>query len=154
MTSTLRSLSLVVFVMLSLWSCGGRGAHRGASTEQHSVAEKATGELFVLSPERFAAGSATDTLFMGRMGDGEVVSRMVTLRNDGSSPLLFVRTSTSCGCVSVDLPTEPLAAGAEVVVPFRFDSAGYGGTHVVRPIYIYTSLSDHPLMVVVTAEVR
>ncbi len=149
-----RRLTIIVTLTLMLCGCGGRRVRPDVRTDGSSTMTSVVGERFLVSATRFAEQRAVDTLDMGRMADGEVVSRMVALRNDGDVPLLFVRTSTSCGCVSVELPEEPLAAGDEVVVPFRFDSAGYGGIHVARPIYIYTSISDEPLMVVVIAEVR
>lgn len=80
----------------------------------------------------------TDTLDMGRVSTGEVVSRHIALKNGSEGKLIITSTDTSCGCLELAYPTEPIAAGAKVAAEMTFYSAGYN-YFVPRTFTIYSS---------------
>lgn len=149
-----------ITVALLLGSCGSRTnkaierelAH---TTEAHHNHEHTSTTIqgITLSAERLTSGKAIDTVYMGRVGAGEVVTRKMAIRNADTTALAILGTRTTCGCVAAEFSSEPIRAKRSATFDVRFDSAGYGG-RFSQSIYITTSLSDEPLRLVVTADVR
>ncbi len=73
--------------------------------------------------------------------DDPVVSGEYTLHNEGSEPIIILRSTTSCSCVSVEHPTQPIMAGAKATIKFRYNPKGYNGK-INRRIMLYTNLSE------------
>ncbi|MBR4038037.1 MAG: DUF1573 domain-containing protein [Tidjanibacter sp.] len=155
-----------ITVVLLLGSCGSRTnkaieqelahtteAHHNHSSEAHHEHTSTTIQGITLSAERLTAGKAIDTVYMGRVGAGEVVTRKLAIRNADTTALAILSTRTTCGCVAAEFSSEPIRAKRSATFDVRFDSAGYGG-RFSQSIYITTSLSEEPLRLVVTADVR
>lgn len=159
---------MVLTTVLLLGSCGSRTnkaieqelahtseAHHEHTSEAHHNHEHTSTTIqgITLSAERLTSGKAIDTVYMGRVGAGEVVTRKLAIRNADTTALAILGTRTTCGCVAAEFSSEPIRAKRSATFDVRFDSAGYGG-RFSQSIYITTSLSDEPLRLVVTADVR
>lgn len=153
-----------ITVVLLLGSCGSRTnkaierelAHTTEAHHNHEHEHEHTSTTIqgiTLSAERLTSGKAIDTVYMGRVGAGEVVTRKMAIRNADTTALAILGTRTTCGCVAAEFSSEPIRAKRSATFDVRFDSAGYGG-RFSQSIYITTSLSDEPLRLVVTADVR
>ena len=162
----LNILVVVLTTVLLLGSCGSRSykaierdlahtteAHRNHEHEHEHEHTSTTIQGITLSAERLTSGKAIDTVYMGRVGAGEVVTRKMAIRNADTTALAILGTRTTCGCVAAEFSSEPIRAKRSATFDVRFDSAGYGG-RFSQSIYITTSLSDEPLRLVVTADVR
>ena len=95
----------------------------------------------------------TDTLHFGKVRAGEVVERSFALSNTSAQPLLILSTETSCGCLVLDYPQEPIASGESQQVMMTFYSSGYN-YFVPRAFYITTSASATPKKILVTADME
>ena len=157
-------LVVAITVALLLGSCGSRSnkaierelAHTTEAHHNHEHEHEHTSTTIqgiTLSAERLTSGKAIDTVYMGRVGAGEVVTRKMAIRNADTTALAILGTRTTCGCVAAEFSSEPIRAKRSATFDVRFDSAGYGG-RFSQSIYITTSLSDEPLRLVVTADVR
>lgn len=93
-------------------------------------------------------GLKVDTIDMGRVRTGEVVSRNIALKGSDSGPTLITSTDTSCGCLELACPDEPIAIGGKVVAEMTFYSAGYN-YFVPRSFTIYSSSGVAKRLVVV-----
>lgn len=133
-------LSLVAFAFLML-SCGGR-ATKGDTQEP-----KASIVIDLADTQR------VDTLHFGRVRAGEVVEMALALRNGSSAPIVPLATETSCGCLEMELPKEPIAAGGAKVVKMFFYSSGYN-YFPPRTFYIKTSAGTEPKRLVVRADME
>lgn len=121
-----------------LWSCAGRGSKAIDTSHLQRVEITA---------------STADTLHFGSVRTGEIVERQFVVRNSGSSPVLLLGTETSCGCLELEYPREPIGAGEERVVTMRFYSSGY--TYFIpRAFYLRTSLSPEGRCLIVTADME
>ena len=162
----LRQISLIVLTALLLSGCGNRRTrlaieeqlHQHDTTEAHVHEHNhdhtnTTKQGITISAERLSSGNAIDTIYMGRVGAGEVVTRKLALRNADEQHLVLQSSRTTCGCVAVEFSTEPIQSKRSRDIEVRFDSAGYSG-HFSQSLYLQTSLSDTPLHLVVTANVR
>lgn len=164
----LNILVVVLTALFTLGSCGSRTnkaierelahtteAHHNHTSEAHHNHEHTSTTIqgITLSAERLTSGKAIDTVYMGRVGAGEVVTRKMAIRNADTTALAILGTRTTCGCVAAEFSSEPIRAKRSATFDVRFDSAGYGG-RFTQSIYITTSLSEEPLRLVVTADVR
>jgi len=95
----------------------------------------------------------TDTVSFGRMSTGEVATRKILLHNGTDKPIVILGTETSCGCLSLSYPAEPLAADSTVEAEMTFDSAGYAFFYP-KTFRILTSFGPAPKKIVVTAEMH
>lgn len=89
--------------MILLAACGG--------------GESAIGPAIVLE---------TSTLALGDVPNGEIVERVVAVRNDGGAPLEVGTVTTSCGCTTAVLEPMTLAPGESGVLRVAFDSGAHG----------------------------
>lgn len=94
----------------------------------------------------------SDTIDLGRMHEGEVVSQAFTLRNGFDDPLLILSARTSCGCTSIEIPRAPIAPGEEAPFSFSFDSRGQRGLQL-KSITLALSNDPRELRLVITGEV-
>ncbi|SHN32256.1 Protein of unknown function [Cyclobacterium lianum] len=64
---------------------------------------------------------------LGNISSGKKVSKLISLENAGPRPLNLRKVVSNCGCVSIDLPGEDLAAGEKMDLVFTFDTKGRRG---------------------------
>lgn len=131
-------LVVVAFALLCA-SCGrGRGGAQSA-------------DLALLQRVDVAESAAIDTIDFGAVRTGEVVVRPLALTNGGGGPVVIVGDETSCSCLEMAYPKEPLAVGATVEARLTFYSSGYN-FFAPRSFYLKTSASQEPKRLVVTAK--
>ena len=65
------------------------------------------------------------------------------LKNTGEKPLVIQDVITSCGCLTVDYPQEPVQPGKEAVigVTYKADSPGYFN----KVVTVYCNVEDSPI---------
>lgn len=124
-----------------LVACGGRKEPKSTSGVEKGITFSLLDTL------------RTDTLHFGKVRAGEVVERSFALSNTSAQPLLILGTETSCGCLSLDYPQEPIASGESQQVRMTFYSSGYN-YFVPRAFYITTSASATPKKILVTADME
>ena len=67
------------------------------------------------------------------------------VKNTGNKPLILNEVQSSCGCVSVDFSTRPVAPGKETVITAVYDAQLMGTFY--RELVIYSNASSEPLYV-------
>ncbi|MDA3883034.1 MAG: DUF1573 domain-containing protein [Bacteroidales bacterium] len=65
-----------------------------------------------------------ETLDLGTLTSGEVVTNTFTFTNTGDNDLLISSIRTSCGCTSTDYSKEPVKPGEKGYVSITFDTKG------------------------------
>ena len=125
-------------------ACG----HGGHSKER----EESSSRIVALSDSLLEAGVA-DTIDLGRLQEGEAVESELQLQNVGVKPFVILKTETGCGCTQTEYPKGPLRPGNSGWLVVRFDSQGLRGW-VFKTVSVYTSLSEKPYVLVITADIR
>lgn len=69
------------------------------------------------------------------------VSHVFTIKNVGTSPLVIMRVTASCGCTKPEFSTEPVAAGEQTAIKVTYNPAGRPGPFV-KTIAIYSNGKD------------
>lgn len=69
------------------------------------------------------------------------VSHVFTIKNVGTSPLVIMRVTASCGCTKPEFSTEPVAAGGQTAIKVTYNPAGRPGPFV-KTIAIYSNGKD------------
>ena len=133
-------LLCVVAFALFCTSCGGR---RGST---------AKGSLESFQSIDLVDTLSVDTIDFGRVRSGEVLVRPLALRNSSQRPVVLITTNTSCGCLELDYPKEPVVAGRAVKAEMTFFSSGYN-YFPPRSFLLVTSASMSPKKLVVTATI-
>ncbi len=161
----IRHYTLIAVVALLSMGCTGRSIRKAIEAEQqhtehnhnhdhdHDHSANNTRRGIRLSAERLNAKQAIDTIYMGRVSAGEVVTCKVVVRNEDAVAAALLTTRTTCGCVGAEFSAEPIQPKRTREVEVRFDSAGYGG-RFSQNLYLTTSLSEEPLHLVIMADVR
>jgi Protein of unknown function (DUF1573)/HYDIN/CFA65/VesB-like, Ig-like domain len=78
---------------------------------------------------------------------GEMVHKVITLKNAGSDTITIKSVSTSCGCTAALLSDSVLAPGAQTDVKIQFNPTGYIG-EVTKYVYVSNSFPKNRLMTV------
>lgn len=133
-------LLCVVAFALFCTSCGGR---RGST---------AKGSLESFQSIDLVDTLSVDTIDFGRVRSGEVLVRPLALCNSSQRPVVLITTNTSCGCLELDYPKEPVVAGGAVKAEMTFFSSGYN-YFPPRSFLLVTSASMSPKKLVVTATI-
>ena len=129
-------------VLLLFCSCGGRTEKPAATA----------GQVIELTDAMMRAGGV-DTVRFGRLNEGEIAVRSVTLHNAASQPAVIVTHERSCGCVGVEYERRPIMPGEESKVDFTFDSRGEYGWQL-KLITLRIGAAAVPLKIYVEAEVE
>ena len=82
-------------------------------------------------------------LSMGDFARQEERQGTFRLKNTGEKPLVIQDVVTSCGCLTVDYPQEPVQSGKETVigVTYKADSPGYFN----KVMTVYCNVEDSPI---------
>lgn len=88
----------------------------------------------------------------GKIYQGEVVGTNFSFTNTGSSNLLILDASASCGCTVPKWSKEPVPPGGQGTVEIMFDSSGREGMQN-KSITIQTNASEANSVLYITAEV-
>lgn len=68
-----------------------------------------------------------DTLLMGEIFEGEIVSKSFKIKNVGDKPLIIKDIITSCGCTTPKYELDPILPGKEREIEIQFNSSGRSG---------------------------
>lgn len=78
---------------------------------------------------------------------GEMVHKVITVKNVGSDSISIGHVSTSCGCTAAIVATNALAPGQQTDIRIQFNPTGYIGS-VTKYVYITNSYKKDPLVTV------
>lgn len=137
-------LACAATFLIAAVSCRGKAVKGNETGSGRSVVE--------LSQDILDKGY-TDTLYLGKVRDGEVIVRDIILKNTDDKPFAITNVASGCGCVTFEFNRQPIASGDEKTVVMRFDSSGYFG-EVVKKGSLLTSLSGRPYTIYVEATVE
>ena len=73
------------------------------------------------------------------------------MKNDGNRALRISEVKKSCGCTSVEYPTQSIAPGEEFVVKMTYDAKQMGT--FVKQLLLYSNASDEPYMLTMQGKV-
>lgn len=124
-------------------ACGPRNGKIAAAYAERSM---------TVTPAVMQHGTA-DTLRFGRMHQGETAVKSLRVENGCDRPIVALRHTTSCGCVTIGYNRRPIAPGASEIVRFEFDSRGEYGWQM-KLVELYLADSDRPLKFYIEAEVE
>ncbi len=98
------------------------------------------------------AFSSTSHSFGTIAEDGGVVKHTFSFKNSGSSPLVIISASSSCGCTTSNYSRQPIAAGAESTIDVTFDPMNAPG-HFSKTVDIITAPDNARIRLTVTGDV-
>lgn len=133
--------------LLAIVSCGGRQKKVADSLPRavpHRVIE-VTGDIM--------ENIISDTIDLGVVRRGEVVSQDISLRNLTGSNLIILSVSAGCGCTTVDFDKKPASPGEDISLSFLYNSEGYHGFQS-KSVNVLTSLSKNPIRIILLVEVE
>lgn len=101
--------------------------------------------LSFLSATAFAQHITTPstTIDCGQVVFQQPVKAEFQMKNSGSEPLVINSVRTSCGCATVEYPTEDIAAGTSFTVSVAYDAKTMG--HFQKLVGIYSNADEGPL---------
>jgi len=109
-------------------------------------------QIVTVTPEKLQEGIC-DTLHMGRMRQGETAVKSLRVVNGGKTPMMLLRHTASCGCITLDYDRRPTAPEASTVIRCEFDSHGQYGWQM-KLVVFYFANSARPLKLYIEAEVE
>lgn len=133
-------------LLLLAASCGQR------ARPVAEVRQSASNLPEILFADSLPAGTAGDTIDMGRIRAGEKVRYDLLLHNDLDRPMLILSVSSSCGCTAVEFSKAPIPPGERAPFSFTFDSQGFNGFQL-KTITLHTTTGGAPRQLVLTGEV-
>lgn len=92
----------------------------------------------------------SETLELGEVVNGEVVTRDVTVFNRGAADLTVAAVVTSCGCTTATLEPMTIPAGGSGVLHVEFDSGAHGPEltgELIRQVFIASNDPERPEVV-------
>ena len=116
-------------VVLALMACGPEKPKRQVTIEQ--------------GPAQIAFDE-TVCDFGARPYDSEVLTHDFTFVNKGSLPLVIQKIVTTCGCLQVDYPKEPVPSGEEGVIHVTLDTSDVPKGYLKRTISVYSNATNLP----------
>ena len=141
------------FVSLFFAGCVVAGVLSGCGGGRKNNAPdnlRTTGLVVVVSDSPDVGG--VDTIALGGLVQGDVVTGEFMLRNESSGPIVVLNVESSCGCTTVDYPKQPVMPGQVVSFPFRVDTEGFIGLQR-KLITIRTTPNYRTFRVVLTADI-
>ena len=110
------------------------------------------GQVVEFSDSTLLTG-VTDTLHFGRLHEGEIAVKTLSIKNSTSNPLVILRHETTCHCATITYSKQPIMMGDESTIRFEFDSRGaYGWQMKLANFHI--AGSERPLRIFIEAEVE
>ena len=84
---------------------------------------------------------------------GGTVSHNFTVRNEGTAPLVILKTYTSCSCTEAKYPRKPIMPGDSAVIKVSYDPKVQAGT-VFKAIQIYSNDPARRTIVTIKGEIQ
>lgn len=92
--------------------------------------------------------SVTDShLALGDVVNGDVVTREVSVQNNGQADLIIDAVTTSCGCTQATIEPLTIPAGSSGTLSISFDSGAHGPAltgPLVRQVFIASNDPQKP----------
>ena len=82
--------------------------------------------------------------FGARQYDSDVLKHDFVFVNKGSLPLVIQKIVTTCGCLQVDYPKEPVPSGEEGVIHVTLDTSDVPKGYLKRTISVYSNATNLP----------
>ncbi len=111
------------------------------------------GTVLDISPTRIAEQTFSDTIRFGRLHSGEVARLPLGIRNGFDTPMVVLRSETSCGCTTLEYESKPILPSDTLSVALLFDTSGQQGW-LFKVVRVYFSALEQPLRLCVEAEVE
>lgn len=117
------------------------------------------GILLVLSSVLLSACSSgqskivleNERIDVGEVVNGEIVTRQISVSNEGDANLVIDAVTTSCGCTKATLEPKTIPPGSSGILHIEFDSGAHGPDltgALVRQIFIDSNDPQRPEAVV------
>lgn len=93
----------------------------------------------------------------GEVDSNQVLTRTFIIANIGSSPLIILRASTTCGCTTADFTATEIPPGKVILMTLQFDAGFHKmiGTTIRRGVMIETNDPNQPFQEIwIQASVR
>lgn len=87
------------------------------------------------------------TLSLDTLYRGQVVERMVTLKNAGTETLLIGEVQSSCGCTGTVVSTDRITPGSTGSLKITFNAKSFSGP-VKKTVTVRSNDPDHPATVI------
>ncbi|MGB4871564.1 MAG: DUF1573 domain-containing protein [Candidatus Promineifilaceae bacterium] len=92
--------------------------------------------------------SVTDSLLaLGDVVNGDVITREVSVQNNGQADLIIDTVTTSCGCTQATIEPLTIPAGSSGTLSISFDSGAHGPAltgPLVRQVFITSNDPQQP----------
>lgn len=116
---------------------------------------KRVGILLVLSSILLSACSfgqskivlEQERIDVGEVVNGEIVTRQISVSNEGNADLVIDAVTTSCGCTKAALEPMTIPPGGSGVLTIEFDSGAHGEEltgRLIRQIFIASNDPQQP----------
>jgi hypothetical protein len=115
---------IVLFCLISLYSCNNSDKNGSVGTDSISNNESADGKSNSAMPEMTFENEVFD---FGKITQGEKVSHSFTFKNTGNKNLIISNAEGSCGCTIPQWPKEPILPNATGKIDVVFNSEGKSG---------------------------
>lgn len=92
-----------------------------------------------------------NTLEIGDVVNGEIITREISIQNNGQSDLVIETVTTSCGCTQATIKPMLIAAGGSGTLAITFDSGAHGPAltgPIIRQIFITSNDPQQPETIV------
>jgi hypothetical protein len=88
----------------------------------------------------------------GKVDEGEKVAYIFTFENTGTSDLVILSATTTCGCTVPEYDRKPVSPGETGKLEVIFDTSGRNGVQS-KVITVRSNASNHIVLLKITAEV-
>lgn len=91
------------------------------------------------------------SLDLGDVVNGDVITRQVSIQNNGRADLIIEAVTTSCGCTQATVEPMTIPAGSSGALFIEFDSGAHGPEltgQLIRQVFIVSNDPQQPEMVV------
>lgn len=133
---------LILFLSLTL----------GVGCTQSGKKGAFTGQIISIT-DSLLTGNGADTIRFGRLSEGEIARKRLSIKNNTTSPQLLLSHKTTCGCVRLDYERKPFAVGETLPLDMEFDLRGEWGWQM-KLITLYFGTDSSPYKLYVEAEVE
>lgn len=150
------TLFLLVFIAYVTVSCNHRGSEHTATTNGPDWINNSTipkvpfdsinGAYLLLDKTRYDFGTV-DRIQTPR------IAMEFQVRNIGKTPLVIIKCDISCGCLSVDYPSKPIAPGSKSKLIVFIDTKDQEG-EFSKSIFIKSNAQNDVVLVRIVGKVN
>ena len=155
--SRMDSLGLIfvgVLLFVTLGSSCGRNNAKQEQTQARELSEEVMDKYpnITISDSILNSNKAEAEFDFGRLGSGEVIEKVLIIKNSSKQPFVIEHIKVDCGCITVDYPEEPIQPGKRRTVRLTFNSKAQHGW-VFKTVEFKTSVSDKTFKLKTTCEI-